>query len=133
MARPRNEVKTEYVRLHIDLSLENGKRFDDCFQKSGCPTKVKFLMQMVNNYDRLKRIKEIDDSMFEEILKHRRAILSISNNINQIAKQINTMGYAAENSDIKNCLEDIQGILPDLKERSDELLKKTNIFLRGHR
>lgn len=133
MARPRKEIKTEYVRIHIDLSIENGTRFHECYKKSGCNTKVQFLMQMVNNYDRLKRIKEIDDALFEEILRHRRLILGVANNINQIAKQVNTLGFAAEKSDIKYLLEDMNSILPDLKERSDELLKKTNIFLKEHK
>ena len=52
---------------------------------------------------------------------------------NQIAKQVNTLGFAAEKSDIKYLLEDMKSILPDLKERSDELLKKTNVFLKEHK
>jgi len=132
MARPRKEIKTEYKSLYFDLSIANADKFNECYKKSGCRTKVQFLMEMIHNYDRIKKIQEMDDAMFDEILAHRKLLLNVTNNINQIAKEINTLGFAAEYSDIKVITEQMEALIPELKERSGELLKKTNVFMKKY-
>lgn len=130
MARPRKEEKTEYIDYHFKLTLTKSEMFEQCYEKSGCRSKTQFLMDMVMDYDRIKKLQDIDDTMFDEVLQHRRLILNIANNINQIAKQVNTSGYAATDNEIKNLLIAVENFIPELKNRSDELLKKSNTFLR---
>lgn len=125
MARPRKDDKTEYIGLHFDLTLENAQKFSDCYKKSGCKTKTQFLISMLNSYDDIKKLEDLKDGLFDEILKHRNLLLNATNNINQIAKQINTMGYSASENEILTSLEEIKNIIPELKKRSDELLKKS--------
>ncbi len=72
----------------------------------------------------------MDDAMFNELLKHRNLLLNIANNINQIAKQVNISGYAAEENEIKYYLEEVKNIIPELKKRSDELLKKSYTIMK---
>lgn len=130
MARPRKETKTKYVSIHVDLSEDKAALFRDCYKKSGCRSKVQFLCEMLHNYDRIKKVQDMDDAMFNELLKHRNLLLNIANNINQIAKQVNISGYAAEENEIKYYLEEVKNIIPELKKRSDELLKKSYTIMK---
>lgn len=125
MARPRKETKTEYISFHFDLTTEKAALFRECYRRSGCRSKVQFLCEMLHNYDRIEKVQNIDFVLFEELLKHRNLLINATTNINQIAKQVNTLGYSATEEDIKRSLEEVKSILPELKERSDDLLKKS--------
>lgn len=125
MARPRKEVKTEYVSFHFDLTTEKAALFRECYRRSGCRSKVQFLCEMLHNYERIEKIQNIDTNLFDEILKHRNLLINATSNLNQIAKAVNTLGYSASEGEIKRSLEEVKSILPLLKERSDELLKKS--------
>lgn len=87
-------------------------------------------MEMVSNYDRIKKLKDLDDGMFHEVLKHRNLLSNIANNLNQIAKQVNISGYAASDLEIKSALKEVENLIPELRKRSDELHKKSNILLK---
>mgnify|MGYP003300558102 CR=1 FL=1 len=132
MARPRKETPTVFYNHIFKLSEANHLLVEECYKTSGCRTRVQFLMEMIHNYDRIKKIQEMDDAMFDEILAHRKLLLNVTNNINQIAKEINTLGFAAEYSDIKVITEQMEALIPELKERSGELLKKTNVFMKKY-
>lgn len=125
MARPRKEVKTEYVSFHFDLTTEKAALFRECYRRSGCRSKVQFLCEMLHYYGRIEKIQNIDSELFDELLKHRNLLINATSNLNQIAKAVNTLGYSATEGEIKRSLEDVKSILPLLKERSDELLKKS--------
>lgn len=125
MARPRKEVKTEYVSFHFDLTTEKAALFRECYRRSGCRSKVQFLCEMLHNYGRIEKIQNIDSELFDELLKHRNLLINATSNLNQIAKAVNTLGYSATDGEIKRSLEEVKSILPLLKERSDELLKKS--------
>jgi hypothetical protein len=125
MARPRKEVKTEYVSFHFDLTTEKAALFRECYRRSGCRSKVQFLCEMLHNYERIEKIQNIDSILFDELLKHRNLLINATSNLNQIAKAVNTLGYSATEGEIKRSLDEVKSILPLLKERSDELLKKS--------
>ena len=125
MARPRKEVKTEYVSFHFDLTTEKAALFRECYRRSGCRSKVQFLCEMLHNYGRIEKIQNFDSELFDEILKHRNLLINATSNLNQIAKAVNTLGYSATDGEIKRSLEEVKSILPLLKERRDELLKKS--------
>lgn len=130
MARPRKEVKTEYVSFHFDLTTEKAALFRECYRRSGCRSKVQFLCEMLHNYERIEKIQNIDTNLFDEILKHRNLLINATSNLNQIAKAVNTLGYSASEGEIKRSLEEVKSILPLLKERSDELLKKSYAIMK---
>ncbi len=125
MARPRKEVKTEYISFHFDLTTEKAALFRECYRRSGCRSKVQFLCEMLHNYERIEKIQNIDSILFDELLKHRNLLINATSNLNQIAKAVNTLGYSATEGEIKRNLDEVKSILPLLKERSDELLKKS--------
>ncbi|MCQ2082134.1 MAG: MobC family plasmid mobilization relaxosome protein [Lachnospiraceae bacterium] len=130
MARPRKEEKTEFVGMNFKLTIPKYILFEECYKKSECKTKTQFLISMLNSYDDIKKLEDLKDGLFDEILKHRNLLLNATNNINQIAKQINTMGYSASENDIISSLEEIKNVLPELKKRSDELLKKSYTMMK---
>ena len=130
MARPRKEVKTEYVSFHFDLTTEKAALFRECYRRSGCRSKVQFLCEMLHNYERIEKIQNIDTNLFDEILKHRNLLINATSNLNQIAKAVNTLGYSASEGEIKRSLKEVKSILPLLKERSDELLKKSYAIMK---
>lgn len=80
---------------------------------------------MIQGYHCIKKKKDYDESIIDELISLHNLFSNIGSNINQIAKQVNTLGYAASQNDIRASLEKVKDILPTLKECANEVLEKT--------
>lgn len=124
MARPIKEKKTVFVQFNVWLSEEKADYVKCCYNDSGCSTKAQFLLEILHDYKRIKQMKVLDETLMNELIKHRNLLSNATSNINQVAKQINTLGYASSEKDIKLGLEKMLYFVDILKKRSDELLEK---------
>lgn len=129
MGRPRNKEKTVFKQWNISLTEEEYNKLNDCYNGSGCRSKAQFMCEIVQYYSQISRIKELDDSVIDELLASRRLLNNIASNVNQVAKQVNVLGYAAEHEDIRESIEILKKEMDDSKKLAEKLMKKAYIIL----
>lgn len=124
MGRPRNEKATVYKQWNVFLTEQDYAELSKCYKQSGCTSKVQFMCQISKYYDKITMLKSSDDKIIDELLEDRRALLGAATNINQIAKQVNILGYAAEEEDIRNRLSVVEEEVKKMREIAEKLLRK---------
>lgn len=124
MARPRNSDKTIFKQWNAFLPEEQYEELMRCYKSSGCTSKVQFLCHICRHFDSISAKTQIDESVIDELMDGRRLLNNVSNNVNQVAKQVNVLGYAAEHEDIRRSLESLLLQIEEVKKISEKMLKK---------
>lgn len=124
MGRPRNTEKTIFRQWNVSLTEEDYNSLMECYRRSGCVSKVQFMCRIVAYEEKISSRIRVEERIIDELLDCRRLLANIASNINQIAKQANTQGYAAEESDIRDHLHRLEEEVVRINDIGGKLLKK---------
>lgn len=127
--RPRiqDEKKNRhYKSLVIKMNEDEYEEFEKCFARSGLKEKKNFVLSCTESVDEWRSWSDEGQEAFQRIVEFNSLLRSIGNNINQIAKQVNTRGNVTHEdvSLLQAMMEDVDKAVGDSLDAMDNLIAK---------
>lgn len=127
--RPKKEYsQTNCRNILFELNVEQKNTFEREFAKSGERHKKTFFMKAISNYNSVQSVVKDRELLSQKLVKVIGDYGHLNSNVNQIAHQVNVLGYAITEEQMSAKLDEVHASLSDIKKQIEKLLEITRRF-----
>lgn len=125
--RIRDEKQNKhYKSLVIKMNEDEYNEFEKCFSRSGLREKKNFVLSCTGSVDEWRAWRKEGQEAFQRIVEFNSLLRSIGNNINQIAKQVNTRGNVTHEDveSLHKMIDEVEDAVDASLDAMDNLIAK---------